>query len=54
MTYSRTTADQVCQAFAAGARLDLAGAEVPAVPILTVHPAAWSAFTTGCSSGEFD
>ncbi|MGH4003369.1 MAG: hypothetical protein ACRDSO_04580 [Pseudonocardiaceae bacterium] len=31
MTYSRTTADEVCQAFAAGARLDLAGAEVPAV-----------------------
>ncbi|MGH3984110.1 MAG: hypothetical protein ACRDST_15870, partial [Pseudonocardiaceae bacterium] len=30
MTYSRTTADEVCQAFTAGARLDLAGAEVPA------------------------
>ncbi|MGH3897749.1 MAG: hypothetical protein ACRDTA_05730 [Pseudonocardiaceae bacterium] len=30
MTYSRTTADEVCQAFAAGDRLDLAGAEVPA------------------------
>ena len=30
MTYSRTTADEVCQAFAAGGRLDLAGADVPA------------------------
>ncbi len=30
MTYSRTAADDVCQAFAAGARLDLAGADVPA------------------------
>ncbi|MGH3933580.1 MAG: hypothetical protein ACRDS1_01115, partial [Pseudonocardiaceae bacterium] len=30
MTYSRITADQVCQAFASGAELDLAGGEVPA------------------------
>ena len=30
MTYSSTTTDEVCQAFAAGARLDLAGDDVPA------------------------
>lgn len=30
MTYSRTTGDEVCKAFATGARLDLAGDDVPA------------------------
>jgi hypothetical protein len=30
VTYSSTTTDEVCQAFATGARLDLAGDDVPA------------------------
>jgi hypothetical protein len=34
VTYSRTTADDVCKAFAQGAALDLAGGEVPAAALV--------------------
>ena len=36
MTYSSTTTEEVCQAFAAGARLDLAGDDVPAALLVAL------------------